>query len=191
MDVFELEIDAPNVLLFKDEKKQSQLELGVCMAIFNWDTLNTAIESNWGGPDGADKREWMVGEVIDLFDTNYIDAAYIEEFLLNIMADEFETTLEDGTAAEVAQLIINLYKEIAEGDTSQVKKLHEQYLEKSERRKNQSSKVKVQSEEGDDDSSSEEEGDADVEMDDTPPPSSKPEPVIDDDGFELVQRKRR
>lgn len=183
-------------LLFADEKQQGRFELGVSMLVYSWDALDIAVANQWGGPDSADKRDWITAIVVDLFKTNKIvDVVMVEETLLYAMVDEFDTNVEDDTSLVVASNIIKLYEECYAMNYSRVEDLYTKYLEKEKNRQGQPNQ-RIVHVHGDDDSSCEEEEDEDededmmdlvVEEEEVVVPLQ--EPIIDDDGFELVQKK--
>lgn len=183
--------DAP--LTFSDKKKQARFELGVCMVIYGWENLQTAVDAQWGGADSADKRDWLVGSVVEMFDESYIECEDIEDRLNGVMEDEFGTVLEDDSALPIAAQVITIWRECDKGDFTQVDALYKAFQEKEEKKKAgllQSKKVEVT---GDSDSEytdveDDEEVPAlneDVEMNEAEPQG----PIVDDDGFELVQKK--
>ncbi|EJS42633.1 tsr2p [Saccharomyces arboricola H-6] len=186
-------------LMFSDEKQQARFELGVSMMVYKWDALDVAVENNWGGPDSAEKRDWITGVIVDLFkNEKVVDVALIEETLLYAMVDEFETNVEDESALPIAMEIINIYNDCFNLNYNKVEKL---YLEWEEKQKTKKSKrvIHVEGNDDDDDDDDDDDGDdyddedEDEEMDEAIPDlvSTKPEPVVDDDGFELVQPKGR
>ncbi|ODQ64437.1 hypothetical protein NADFUDRAFT_43432 [Nadsonia fulvescens var. elongata DSM 6958] len=180
-------------LTFANEKQQARFELGICMVIYNWSNLTTAVQNQWGGGESSAKRDWLVSQVVELFEDVYVDARDIETRLLDIMEDEFTVWIEDGSGALIAESVIEIYNQCQKGDFATVDRLFTEYQEKTAK-----GEVKVlvnveNANPSDDESSDEEEGvpalvdereDMDVDMDDTPAG-----PVIDDDGFELVQKK--
>lgn len=182
-------------LQFQDPKQQGKFELGVCMAIYKWDELTTAVDNSWGGPCSADKRDWISGVVIDLFEEKIVDVALIEETLLYAMVDEFDTEIDNDSALEIGDLIMKIYKDCAIQSYDRVDQLYARYQEKEA---NGASKlqVKVGSDPNNPDSS-EDESDEEEEVpqlheDDMA--VDEPEvqgPIVDDDGFELVQKKGR
>lgn len=110
------------------------------------------------------------------------------------MIDEFETNVEDDSALPIAVEVINIYNDCFNLNYNKVEKL---YLEWQEKQRTKKSKRVVHIE-GDDDEDDEDEEDyddedEDEEMDEVVPDlvSSKPEPIVDEDGFELVQPKGR
>ncbi|AET40890.1 Tsr2p Ecym_7033 [Eremothecium cymbalariae DBVPG len=190
-----------NNLLFKDEKQQARFELGVSMMIYKWDALDIAVVNGWGGADSADKRDWVTSIVVGLFKSEKIvDVALIEETLLYAMADEFDTTVEDDSALPIAAGILALYKQCDALDYSEVERLYSEWQAKGMRGKH-SRKVDIQEDPLNPDVSDSEEcvdSDSDVvmECEDDHDKEQKDEegqskPVIDEDGFELVQSGKR
>lgn len=179
-------------LTFSNKKQQSRFELGVCMAIYGWENLQTAVDSLWGGADSADKRDWLVGSVVEMFDESYLECEDIEDRLVGVMEDEFGTVLEDESGLPIAAQIISIYRQCEKEDYSTVDELYKAYQEKEEKRKAgllPSKKVETvgdsDSEYTDTDGEDEPSKTEDVEMQETEPQG----PVVDDDGFELVQKK--
>lgn len=194
-------VEAPqgaNNLLFKDEKQQARFELGVSMMIYKWDALDVAVENQWGGPDSAEKRDWITAIIVDLFKTEkVVETILIEETLLYAMVDEFDTNVEDDSAVFIANGIIELYKQCQALDYSTVESL---YLAWQEKQKNKSNKRVVQVKDdplnpdvsdSEDEEDSDEEEFQDVDMDVDEQQQTNPEPIIDEDGFEVVQKKGR
>lgn len=183
-------------LAFKDEKQQARFELAVSMMLYKWDDLEIAVDNGWGGPESAEKRDWLTAIIVDLFKNGKIvDAALIEETMLYAMVDEFDTNVEDDSALPIAVGIITRYKECAQGNYSVLEELYTKWQEKQKHR-HHVKHVEVEEDPLNPDSSIDEEDDDEVEelvdddenMDEDAP-SSKPEPVVDEDGFELVQKK--
>lgn len=174
-------------LAFTDAKQQAKFELGVSCAIFLWKDLETCVDQNWGGPDSAEKREWMVGTIIDLFESQEVSIEEIEYRLLGIMEDEFEVNLETGTAYEVARQVMGVYQACKDEDYGPVDELYKEY--DNWERMHIATRVQVQ----DDLPSAEEESELDESEDamEVDGEATQQGPIIDDDGFELVQRRRR
>lgn len=187
-------------LEFEDEKQQARFELGVSMMVYKWGALEVAVANNWGGPSSAEKRDWVTAIVVDLFkDEKFVDAAMIEETLLYAMIDEFDTNVEDESALPIAVGVIDIYKQCQALDYSVVEELYTNWLERQKTGETaQSQVVQIQEDPLNPDVSSCDESDheeyeqeaeeeADVEM----TQGSRNEPVVDEDGFELVQKKGR
>lgn len=184
-------------LKFDNPKQQGKFELGVCMAIHKWDELTTAVDNSWGGPNSADKRDWLSGVVIDLFDEKAVDILLIEETLLYAMVDEFDTEIDNDSAMEIGDLIIKLYRDCAIENYSRVDELYSKYQTK-QLAGGAKKKVDIGQDpnnpDSSDDESDEEEGEDVPDLHNDAMDVDEPEaqgPIIDDDGFELVTRKGR
>lgn len=191
-DFVQVEDDSTS-LKFEDPKQQAKFELGVCMAIYKWEELTTAVENSWGGPTSADKRDWLSGVIIDLFDEKAVDIMLIEETLLYAMVDEFDTEIDNDSALIIGDLILKLYRDCALKNYARVDELYANYQQKQALRA-RAQKVEISADPNNPDVS-----DYDDEEEDESAPQLVEEdsmdvdngPVIDDDGFELVQRKGR
>lgn len=201
---------------------QSNFEQGVAFALHLWPDLTLAVQNNWGGPDSEDKRDWFAGAVVELFpdlskasaaaaaaaaasaaqdgsaDSDEPDAGYVEEFLLQVMLDEFEVNVDDDSSFEVAEQIVRVRGECLKGKFEEVEALRRKW----EGRKG--SKVvfkKAEDQDDDTDWDTDEDGDddemedEDAEMGDAPPlvqtRREKEAPEVDEDGFTKVTRKKR
>ncbi|KAJ4298901.1 rRNA accumulation- protein [Kalmusia sp. IMI 367209] len=181
------------------EQAQNKFDLGIWHTLFNWPTLTVAVQNQWGGPDSSDKRDWLAGQISELFISEPLtDSEDVEVMLLQVLEDEFGVRLEDETEVGVARDIMAIRKEVGEGDFKTVVALQERW----ERRKGKevstgSVQVVERDQEGEWDSVDEEsDEDEDVEMGDAPqlvaaPVREKPKPVVDEEGFTKVVGKKR
>ncbi|EPS35088.1 hypothetical protein H072_11493 [Dactylellina haptotyla CBS 200.50] len=171
-------------------------ESGMAILLNTWPALSMAVENEFGGPDSTDKRDWMCGAVADLFSSDpATDEDDLEGFLLQILEDEFETAVEDDSAFAVSQRVIFLRRQCAANDFSGVEALR-QFWEKNGGKNKP--KVQVVRREGEESDSDDDEEDGaendDMEMDEAPQlvaVKERVEKVVDEDGFELVQKKGR
>ncbi|KAF8554657.1 hypothetical protein OG21DRAFT_1484484 [Imleria badia] len=190
-----------------------------------WPALRLAVHASWGGPASAEKQRWLAGVLVDQFEPFILaptpdpasvssrtgsigsgsvsepppDNVYVEELLLQIMADEFDVTLEDDSAAAVARDIVKLFEAVCAGDKTFVKELEIQAdvvkgkVPKYEMRVGSASEGESGSEWEDDD----DEGEAESEGESVPQllnhsePRTREEPEVDDDGFTMVKKKGR
>ncbi|CCE83338.1 Piso0_003913 [Millerozyma farinosa CBS 7064] len=185
--------DDSKSLRFGDEKQQAKFELGVCMAIYKWEELETAVVNSWGGPKSSEKRDWISGITIDLFESKVVDVALIEETLLYAMFDEFETQVDNDSALYIADLIIKIYRQVSAQDYKLVDELYEKWQAK-QNSKQAHDAVNINPDPQNPDSSDDESDN----MEDVPALTegvknidvAEPQgPIVDDDGFELVQKK--
>ena len=172
--------------------------------MFSWPALSIAVDNGWAGSDSAEKREWFVGVICDMFtekaDTSLDD---VQEMLLDIMDEEFQVVLEDDSDYDVAQRIMQLRDSTSQGDFTFVDQVHAAW----EKRKG-NTVVAINMHKGadmegsdDDDNEEGEDGeedndDMDVNMQDAPQISAsggrqKQQPEVDDDGFTKVVSRRK
>ncbi|KAK0455670.1 Pre-rRNA-processing protein TSR2-domain-containing protein [Desarmillaria tabescens] len=169
---------------------------GVIARLVVWPILRLAVQENWGGPNGPEKRTWLASVIVDAFEEQSPppDDQYIEEILLQVMADEFETQIEDGSAEPVAVDVVQLWEQCHAGQDVLVRKF-EDAAEKLKGKKMDVPQTSGDDEEWEDDDGSDESGEEE-EIDDEPVPQllnhrQKEEPEIDEDGFTLVKGKGR
>ncbi|ODV59905.1 Tsr2p ASCRUDRAFT_81779 [Ascoidea rubescens DSM 1968] len=183
-------------LIFADEKQQAKFELGVSMIIYSWNELDIAVENKWGGPNSEEKRDWVTAVVVDLFREKAVDNILIEDTLLYIMFDEFENQIENDSGLIITARILDIYRDCVNKEYKVVDKLYETWLKKQEERKegkkkyknvviNDDSSIEVEEEE-----EKEKETEENVMAENKSSLANKNEgPIVDDDGFELVQKK--
>jgi len=201
---------------------QSSFEQGVAFALHLWPDLTLAVQNNWGGPDSEDKRDWFAGAVVELFPdltkiaaatatavtaaapgseqdgTGEPDVGYVEEFLLQVMLDEFEVNVDDGSGFEVAEQIVRVRNECMRRKFDEVDALRRRWEGRKgskvvfKKAEDEDDDTDWDTDDGDDD---EEDEDEDAEMGDAPPLVStkkeKEEPEVDEDGFTKVTKKKR
>jgi pre-rRNA-processing protein TSR2 len=174
---------------------------GVLARLHTWPALTLAIAQGWGGAESSAKLPWLAGAVIDAFEDppeeGIPDAEYLEAMLLQIMEDEFECTLEDGSAWDVAKDVVRYWDAIGR-DAEEGRKAVETVEAKADKLKGKKVEAKRQGESDDDDTS----GDEDEEMEDGeqppqllvvehPPENTRTDPIVDEDGFTMVQNKSK
>lgn len=168
-----------------EQKIVAYFELAVSLHLWRWPALTLAVTNEWGGPDSSDKRDWLAGTIADMFTTakNAPEIEDIEDVLSQVLSDEFSVVLEDDSAYDLATAISLAFTECQEGRFEKIEQLKVQF---------QNSKPPPPKKVVDDESDSSSGTDGEVEEQgeamevDAP---ARQEPVIDDDGFELVQGK--
>ena len=174
---------------------------GVIARLAIWATLRIAVKENWGGPGASSKRTWLASIIVDAFEEQkpIPDDQYIEELLLQVMSDEFETVIEDGSAEAVAVDIVRLWDETQNGKSDLV--INYEELAEKVRGKMPDVQEQVVSEDHDDDDDDwDDEDDEDEDGDAEEAPRLVERPVakqvikqldIDEDGFTMVKGKAR
>jgi pre-rRNA-processing protein TSR2 len=172
---------------------------GVVARLAVWSTLRIAVQEGWGGHGASEKRTWLASVIVDAFEeTNPTpDDQYIEELLLQIMADEFDVGIEDGSAGSVASDIVRIWEETEIGKQELVLKF-EGLADGLKGKKVVAQEIPANENDEDDweDNDSDEDVDMSDENDGEDAPQLLPEnsthgkaPEVDEDGFTLVKGK--
>lgn len=185
------------------EKVQSKFDLSIALTLATWPALTLAVQNSWGGPQSAEKRDWFAGAISELIEsTPDADVEYVEEFLLQVMNDEFEVHIDDSSGEEIAAKIVGLRKLTLQGNFSMVDEMFATWQERQNgggrmvqfrhvERGEDDDETDWDSDDREDDSAGE-----DMEMEEAPPlvkiPKEKVQPNIDADGFiEVIGKRRR
>jgi pre-rRNA-processing protein TSR2 len=191
----------------------AHIDLLVSLHLWSWPALSLAIQNGWGGDHqvSADKRDWLAGAVSDLLissPSQITDVADLEEVLLQVMLDEFEIVVDDGSADETARKIWASAEKVQKGE---VKELEEMYAIWHEKRGTGGDKatgiMRGEDKDGDetdwDNEDDEEEewngledkGDVDMaeapQLVDAAKQKQRIEPEVDEDGFTKVVAKKK
>jgi pre-rRNA-processing protein TSR2 len=179
----------------------AQLDLGISLILNSWPSLTLAVQSSWGGPESAEKRDWLCGAIADLFTSRpETDAGDVEEVLLQVMTDEFDVVVDDGSAGEIADRICEVRAEVMRGEFGRVRTLWEDWKAKGGEKGIKNTLFRrvetgEEDQETDGDEDEEDDEDEDVDMEDAPalpqPPRERIEPEVDDDGFTKVVGRRK
>ena len=167
------------------------------MTLSSWPSLTLAVQNLWGGPDSSEKRDWFAGAISDLIAaTPDADVEYLEEFLLQIMNDEFDVNVDDDSGAEVAAKIVGLRRLTLLGDFAKIDEMYKQWAERQSKGGAGINFKQVTRDEDDDDTDwDSDDMDEDNGGDEAPPlvqmPKKKAEPKVDEDGFTEVISKNR
>lgn len=177
------------------EQLQAKFDLGIWHTLFNWPILTVAVKNQWGGPDSADKRDWLAGQISELFTNDpQTDTEDVEVMLLQVLEDEYGIRLEDESEVQVAKDIVELKKELVEGNTATVDALQRKWEARQGKEVATGDvNVKESNQEAEWDSV-DEESDEDEEMGDAPAlVAAKPkvEAEVDEDGFTKVVGKKK
>ncbi|TFK22895.1 hypothetical protein FA15DRAFT_671069 [Coprinopsis marcescibilis] len=171
---------------------------GILARLEIWPILKVAVQEAWGGPESVQKRSWIASVLVDAFEeTNPPpDDQYIEEMLLQIMSDEFDVTIEDGSGEGVARDLVKLWEDTRDGKAADV----ENFEALAEKARGKKVDVNIQRQDNDeenwedddgDDDDDEEEGDEEEVPQLIQSTRTREETEVDEDGFTLVKSKRR
>ena len=169
---------------------------GVIARLELWPALRIVVEQGWGGPDSLAKRRWLASELVDAFDPEPQDADYVALMLAQVLEDEFGASIEDGSVEAVAADVVGLW-----GAGEDTVREWERKAEGARGKRVDVREVVDEGGDGEDEEEWEDEGDEDGDEDEAPQllgeasdPQQRPsktEPVVDEDGFTLVQKGRR
>jgi pre-rRNA-processing protein TSR2 len=200
---------------------------GVLAILDLWPALTIAVREEWGGPDSADKKTWIASTIIDEFESraSYLSSSSdassssapqvvdpatandppldyddLADLINQMMSDEFESNIEDGSIDAVASDLVRLWRDILQpapgAQPSTVVEALERKAGEIKGKGVQATKgAGLQTVDGDSDSDWDSESDdGGMEVDEAPQlvPATereRQEPVVDDDGFTLVQTK--
>ncbi|KAL9611393.1 MAG: hypothetical protein Q9167_003968 [Letrouitia subvulpina] len=191
------------------EKISAEIDLLITLHLSLWPALTLSVNNSLGGPLSSQKRDWFAGAISSLLSStpdSDLDVPYLEEFLLQVMNDEFEVNVDDESAEEVGRAILEGRRRCLEGDFRAVKELARRWKKRAgENGRNEEVRwQEVEGEETEGDSEEDEDEDEgehseaeDVEMNRVPdlvarPKREKVVPKVDEEGFtEVIGKKRR
>ena len=116
---------------------------------------------------------------------------------------DFNVQAEDDSPYQVARSLVNMHTQVSNGDASYIDSLRQQQPASAAACQNadgaagadddssSSSDDEGSDDDDDDDDAMDAEGGEDMDMDDAPPPPPSTGPDVDEDGFQVVQRKGR
>ncbi|KPV77306.1 uncharacterized protein RHOBADRAFT_33490 [Rhodotorula graminis WP1] len=154
-----------------------------------WPALRLAISHGWGG-DGKEGKTAIAEDVVDLLMEQGIPLPAADDVaatLLHVVGNEFDVDLEDGSEVLVARDLVALWRECLGRDRGGAR---------FEARREGGGDEDESSDEGSefDESGSDDEMDGIEEEEHAPQlveTRPREEPVVDEDGFELVQTKKK
>eukprot|EP00455_Lapot_gusevi_P022138 TRINITY_DN2305_c0_g2_i1.p1 TRINITY_DN2305_c0_g2~~TRINITY_DN2305_c0_g2_i1.p1 ORF type:complete len:213 (+),score=60.89 TRINITY_DN2305_c0_g2_i1:66-704(+) len=99
-----------------DANPLQSFSTGVRCAIELWDVLNMAIAGGWGDSvefDAEEQRTQVVQMVVDLFTMNegQVERNDIEDFLDEMLTQNYETEAHDGSVQAIANTFLVLYRD--------------------------------------------------------------------------------
>ncbi|RCH97224.1 hypothetical protein CU098_011206 [Rhizopus stolonifer] len=174
--------DHPNKLAFEE---------GARYIFNNWTALKLAVEQDWGGVESPEKKEWFIDVVIDYFGKQgkKLDVDDIEVVLSQIMSDEFHATLEDDSPYLVAKHLYELFNQCIHGNYAEVERLREKAKVQNSYMAASSSMKQGDDSDNDDEGDGSLNGNDDDNEDDDQMEEAPQEPLVDEDGWEIVRRK--
>ncbi|XP_063150231.1 pre-rRNA-processing protein TSR2 homolog [Candoia aspera] len=178
------------------EEARGLFRQGVQAVLDSWPVLQIAVENGFGGAYSQEKAEWMVGAVEQYFESNAdLEPEEMEDFLAELMNNEFNTIIEDGSLVQVSQQLCLFFRQGLQGDVAAMRDAIIHLAQKK-----QEAKRAVAKSQPDTESSSEEEQETEEEAMDCSAGSnmngsqSNPSPLsgtTTEDGWTLVRKKKK
>ncbi|KAL2103443.1 hypothetical protein ACEWY4_000311 [Coilia grayii] len=173
---------------------------GVRAVLETWPVLQIAVDNGFGGVYSQQKADWMVDAVQQYFhDNSDLQQYEVEDFLSELMNNEFDTMVDDGSLPEVALQVCQMFKQCQQGKVEEVKGQISQLARKKSAGRVKATAVKSPAEEEEDESDEDDteamecDGAAGVSPNHAPPrPANPPAPPPDeaDDGWTVVRKKK-
>ncbi|KAB5567189.1 hypothetical protein PHYPO_G00229930 [Pangasianodon hypophthalmus] len=87
-----------------------------------WPVLQIAVDNGFGGVYSQQKADWMVDAVQQYFhDNNDLEQDEVEDFLSELMNNEFDTVVDDGSLPQVAQKVCVMFQQCKQGKLAEVR----------------------------------------------------------------------
>ncbi|KAJ8393498.1 hypothetical protein AAFF_G00059710 [Aldrovandia affinis] len=170
-----------------------------------WPVLQIAVDNGFGGVYSQQKADWMVDAVQQYFHQNAnLEQCEVEDFLADVMNNEFDTVVDDGSLPQVSLQVCQLFTQCQQGKLSEVRGQISQLSQKKVTGRAKATPVKAPAEE-EEESEEEEEGEEAMECEggtertsstvptteqDPLPPSPPASREPEDDGWTVVRRKK-
>ncbi|XP_037335704.1 pre-rRNA-processing protein TSR2 homolog [Pungitius pungitius] len=155
--------------------------------LHSWPVLQIAVDNGFGGVYGQQKADWMVDVVQQYFHDNAdLQQSEVEDFVAQLMDQEFDTVVDDGSLPQVCDSLIQAFSQWQQGALQQLKHTLNTLTQKSQR-----AKVTAPPTQSDEDSSDETQV---MECDSSAPSASSTEPLpppADGEPGWTVVRKRK
>ncbi|KAM4637246.1 pre-rRNA-processing protein TSR2 homolog [Amazona ochrocephala] len=102
-------------------EERALLERGVRAVLSGWAALQLAVAQGFGGPQSPEKAAWLVGALLEFLSQNpELTEDEVEDFLAEVMDNEFDTAVEDGSLRQVSRELLSVVTRAREGDVGGV-----------------------------------------------------------------------
>ncbi|XP_001927933.2 pre-rRNA-processing protein TSR2 homolog [Sus scrofa] len=106
------------------EESLTLFRAGIRAALEAWPALQIAVENGFGGVHSQEKAEWLGGAVEEYFFRNAdLELEEVEDFLGELMTNEFDTVVEDGSLPQVSQQLQTMFRHLQRGDRAALKEM--------------------------------------------------------------------
>lgn len=163
-----------------------------------------AVDNGLGGAH-SQKAEWMVHALQQYFiDNDELQQDEVEEFISDLMNNEFDTLVDDGSLPQVAQKVCEMFRQCQQDKLTEVREQIKQLIQKKSAGRAKATPAKTPAAAADDDDDDESEEDEAMECDggadgapingaaakEQHPPPRAASHEEEDDGWTVVRRKK-
>nr|XP_027200185.1 pre-rRNA-processing protein TSR2 homolog [Dermatophagoides pteronyssinus] len=116
-----------------------------------WPSFQISISNGMGGPNQSAKIEWLCDSIVQLFhdNNNQLIVQDVSDFIAEILDNEFDTIIEDGSLEMISTSILGYYQKILSGDhdyiRDKLKQTKEKYEEKNPKKNQEEQTLTMQS----------------------------------------------
>ncbi|XP_049623318.1 pre-rRNA-processing protein TSR2 homolog [Suncus etruscus] len=181
---------------------QALFAAGIRAALETWPALQIAVENSFGGVHSKEKAVWLEHAIEEYFFRNAdLELDEVEDFIEELMTNEFDTIVEDGSLPQVSQQLQTMFHYFQKGDSASLEDMVSHIIQRKCRVRAATLKTAKDTNEEEEDSVEEMEvtatsnGVTTSEMC-SQPESSRPEfqtikeEDIVEDGWTIVRRKK-
>ncbi|KAJ1982322.1 rRNA accumulation- protein [Dimargaris xerosporica] len=97
---------------------QAAFAEGLQILLTNWPVLRSAVDQGWGGDESREKEQWLIDTLVGYVGERgrRLEPEDVEDVLVQVLSDEFDTVVEDESPRHLGRLIVRLYKECVTGN---------------------------------------------------------------------------
>ncbi|XP_038154332.1 pre-rRNA-processing protein TSR2 homolog [Cyprinodon tularosa] len=160
---------------------------GVRAVLQTWPVLQIAVDNGFGGVYGQQKADWMVDVVQQYFHDNAdLQRWEVEDFLSQLLDQEFNTVVEDGSLPQVSTRLLELFAQWQQGALQQLQHTIQTLTQSKTQRAKVTAPPTQSDEESDEETQVMEVEASSPSVSGVPPPP----PQDEDDGWTVVRRKK-
>ncbi|KAK5873233.1 hypothetical protein PBY51_018296 [Eleginops maclovinus] len=158
----------------------------VRQALLSWPVLQIAVDNGFGGVYGTQKADWMVDVVQQFFHDNAdLQRCEVEDFVADIMNQEFNTVVEDGSLPQLCDSLLQMFSQWQQGALQTLRNT----IDSLSQKKSERAKVTAPPPQSD-----EEEEDEEAQVMECescgPSVSRTADPPEEEDGWTMVKKKK-
>ncbi|XP_057213077.1 pre-rRNA-processing protein TSR2 homolog [Triplophysa rosa] len=159
-----------------------------------WPVLQIAVDNGFGGAHSQQKADWMVDVLQQYFnDNDDLQQCEVEDFISDLMNNEFDTMVDDGSLPQVAQKVCLIFQLCEQGKLTDVREHVSQLAQKKIAGRAKAAPAGDEEEAGDDEEAMECDGEGPTVSSTAVKEQSHPQAMNndeEDDGWTVVCRKK-